>query len=147
MVGRTRYAELTGLAVFGSFDGMMTALGVILGASGASTRLLLEVALCVSVTGALSMGAGAVLEDNSYGLREGLIMGLATLIGTFLPAVPILLLAKPVSFMITAVLALGLAGAIGAVRGGHHRDYLASYGMLFGVAVPVIAIAVAFGSG
>lgn len=132
--------------IMGSFDGLMTAIGVTLGAAHAPTHLIAAVAVCVALTGAMSMGAGVLLEDSRNGWREAAAMGSATLVGTFIPIIPVLLFRPAVAFPLTAVLAVGLASVIAAARGGMRRDYLAAYGLLIVVAVPTVGVALAFGA-
>lgn len=135
-----------GLACFGLYDGCLTALGVVLASAHAARHTILVVAVCVSMTGAMSMGAGTLLEDDDHGAHEATAMGLATLIGTFIPIIPVLLFRPAIAFPLTAVLAVGLASVIAAARGGMRRDYLAAYGLLVVVAVPTVGVALAFGA-
>lgn len=133
-------------AIFGGADGTMTALGVALSLGHAARHTIAVTAVCVALTGALSMAGGVLIEDDRNGLPEAAAMGAATAVGTFLPVLPLLLWRQPWAYLATAVLAVGVAAVIAAARGGRRRDFAVSFGVLAAVAVPTVLVAVAFGA-
>lgn len=139
--------SVVGEAIFGASDGLLTSLGVVLALQHAPHHLILVTAMCVSLTGALSMGVGTLLEDDRHGPKEALAMGGATAFGTFIPIVPILVFPLGFALLTTAILSLLMVGVIAKVRGGTRKDFLISYGLLGAVAIPTIALALAFGAG
>ena len=132
--------------MFGLEDGLMTSIGVILGAAHVRRSTIAGIAACVAVTNAMSMGAGTLFEDTENGAKEAAAMGAAALVGTFLPAVPVVLLPFRVAVWVTALIALGVAGVIGRVRGGSRNDYLVTLVTMVVVAVPTILVALAIGT-
>ena len=77
--------------IFGSFDGMTSTLGVIAGllATGASANKILAAAIGIAVAATIGMGAGQYLSDGQRNVRLAVVMGLATLVGSVLPAHPV----------------------------------------------------------
>ena len=132
--------------MFGLEDGLMTSIGVILGAAHVHRSTIAGIAACVAVTNAMSMGAGTLFEDSENGMREATAMGAAAMVGTLLPALPVVLLPFRVAVWVTALVALGVAGVIGRVRGGSRADYLVTLATLAVVAAPTITVALALGT-
>ncbi len=108
-------------AVFGSFDGLTSALGVIAGLIVAGTHTgprILAGALGLAVAATVGMGAGEYLSDESRNLRLALIMAAATLVGSILPALPFAL-----GYGTSQLIASGTLTIIAALTIGHHRGY------------------------
>lgn len=78
-------------AVFGSFDGATGAVGVVTGAlvAHASPHTLLLIAGGSAVANAVSMAAGDRTSGKSWALS--IVMGVATLVGALVPALPVAL--------------------------------------------------------
>jgi hypothetical protein len=77
-------ADLTE-AVFGTFDGLTSALGVIAGLVVAGThdgRRILAAALGLAVAATIGMGAGEYLSDTGRSKRLAAVMALASLTGS-----------------------------------------------------------------
>lgn len=127
-------------AIFGSFDGMTSTLGVVSGllATRATRPHIVAGTIGIAVAATIGMGAGQYLSDPQHNLRKAAVMAAATLIGSLLPAVP---------FFFGTSLACVLASiAITLVAGaviGHYRGYLVTYSILFVVSALTIAISLA----
>src|SRR5271157_5270773 len=77
-------------AIFGSFDGMTSTLGVVSGllAANATAPKILAGAIGIAVAATVGMGAGQYLSDGTRNVRKAGVMALATLTGSVLPALP-----------------------------------------------------------
>jgi VIT1/CCC1 family predicted Fe2+/Mn2+ transporter len=118
-------------AIFGSFDGLVSALGVIAAAYlVGNAHLLVTAAAGLAIAAAVSMAGGAFLSEPTYQKGEAKragVMALATFVGAFLPAVPFLFFAKPVALIGTLVLVIAASTAIAQARvptHGYRRAYL-----------------------
>jgi VIT1/CCC1 family predicted Fe2+/Mn2+ transporter len=127
--------ELGG-AIFGTFDGMTSLLGVIAGALVAgSEHLLVVTAGGLAVAATVSMAGGQFLSDTGQAgaRRRAAIMGLATFIGSFVPVVPYLFLGRTpatvCSLVVITLLALGIAQARVAKQ-GVAKAYLQTFAIL-----------------
>ena len=125
--------------IFGSFDGMTSTLGVIAGllATGASASKILAAAIGIAVAATIGMGAGQYLSDGQRNLRLAVVMGLATLVGSALPAIPFIFGASNACILASIAITLVAAGVI-----GHYRGYLITYSILAVVSVVTVALAV-----
>src|SRR5215469_7926541 len=79
-------------AIFGSFDGMTSTLGVVAGllATNSSAPHIVAGAIGIAVAATIGMGAGQYLSDGDRNVRKAIVMAVATLIGSVLPAIPFL---------------------------------------------------------
>src|SRR5271166_4449225 len=77
-------------AIFGSFDGMTSTLGVVAGllATHAPAPKILAAAIGIAVAATVGMGAGQYLSDGNRNMHKAIVMAVATLIGSVLPAIP-----------------------------------------------------------
>ena len=125
--------------IFGSFDGMTSTLGVIAGllATGASASKILAAAIGIAVAATIGMGAGRYLSDGQRNLRLAVVMGLATLVGSVLPAIPFIFGASNACILASIAITLVAAGVI-----GHYRGYLVTYSILAVVSVVTVALSV-----
>jgi VIT1/CCC1 family predicted Fe2+/Mn2+ transporter len=73
--------------IFGLADGSLSITGVVFYAAG-HAGLVFPVALSGGVSAAVSMAGGEWLSESGSGPRAAVAMGLATLAGSLLPAVP-----------------------------------------------------------
>jgi len=137
--GMSRYHDEEGTrqAIFGSFDGLTSALGVIAAAYlTGNTHVLVATACGLAIASAVSMGGGEFLSETSQRsgeLNRAGIMAAATFIGSFLPAIPFLFFARPFALMIACVLVLAAATVIAQFRvptQGVVRAYLQTFGIL-----------------
>ena len=124
-------------AIFGSFDGMVSALGVIAAAFLASSAHVLVIAAAgLAVAAAVSMAGGAFLSEPTYQkgeVRRAGVMALATFAGAFLPAVPFLFLPKPAALYGTLLLVVAASVAIAQARVSTHgaaRAYVQTFAIL-----------------
>ena len=87
-------AALLGPAIFGAFDGANTIIGVV---RAVPPGAVMHTALLGAVSAGVSMAAGAFLsqrgKDGSPGVVAALVLGVATAVGTILPALPYTMLA------------------------------------------------------
>jgi VIT family len=69
-------------AIFGSFDGMTSTLGVVAGllATKSSAPHIVAGAIGIAVAATIGMGAGQYLSDGQRNLRKAVVMAVATLI-------------------------------------------------------------------
>ncbi len=127
-------------AIFGSFDGMTSTLGVVAGllATDATAPKILAAAIGIAVAATVGMGAGQYLSDGARNMRRAIVMAVATLIGSVLPAIPFFFgdshACVAASIAITAL----AAGII-----GHYRGYLVTYSILIIVSVVTIGLSIA----
>jgi hypothetical protein len=127
-------------AIFGGFDGLTSALGVITGLIVAGTDTgprILAASLGLAVAATVGMGAGEYLSDESRSTRRALVMGGATLAGCMLPALPFALGYGTVQ--LTASGALTVAAALTI---GHYRGYRLTLAILAVVAAVTVALTI-----
>jgi VIT1/CCC1 family predicted Fe2+/Mn2+ transporter len=126
-------------AIFGSFDGMTSTLGVVAGllATHAGASHILAGAIGIAVAATVGMGAGQYLSDDQRSLRKAAVMALATLIGSVLPALPFIFGDTRACVIASIAITAVAAGVI-----GHYRGYLVTYSILVVVSVITIALSV-----
>jgi VIT1/CCC1 family predicted Fe2+/Mn2+ transporter len=125
-------------AVFGSFDGLTSALGVIAGLIVAGTHTgprILAGALGLAVAATVGMGAGEYLSDESRNLRLALVMAAATLVGSILPALPFAF-----GYGTGQLIASGTLTIVAALTIGHFRGYRLTLTILIVVAAVTVAL-------
>ena len=127
-------------AIFGSFDGMTSTLGVIAGllATRSNASHIIAGAIGISVAATIGMGAGQYLSDEQRNLRKAFIMALATFIGSILPALPFFFGRGATSTVASIVITLLAGGVI-----GHYRGYVVTYGILIVVSALTVGLSVA----
>ena len=127
-------------AIFGSFDGMTSTLGVVAGllAANASAPKILAGAIGIAVAATIGMGAGQYLSDGERNLRRAGVMALATLIGSVLPAIPFIF-GDSRGCVIASIAITFVSAAII----GHYRGYLVTYSILVVVSALTIGLSVA----
>jgi hypothetical protein len=77
-------------AIFGSFDGMTSTLGVVAGllATHASASKIVAASIGIAVATTVGMGAAQYLSDGQRNLRNAVVMALATLSARSSPPPP-----------------------------------------------------------
>jgi VIT1/CCC1 family predicted Fe2+/Mn2+ transporter len=135
-------------AVFGSFDGMTVIIGILFSVTG-SSALIFTAALGVGVAEGIGMAAGEWLSDSDNGFGAASIMGLATIAGALLPAIPFLItsgaLALGISFGIIALVGLGIVILRHKER-GWLKAVWETYGVLAFVTIFVVITQYLFGA-
>lgn len=126
--------------IFGLADGSMSIIGVVFYASGHGT-LVFPIALSGGVSASVSMAGGEWLSESSSGPRAALAMGLATLAGSILPALPYAFLRGAAAPAVSVVLLAGVAAVVAALRGHRARPYLETAAVLATVLVASAACA------
>jgi VIT1/CCC1 family predicted Fe2+/Mn2+ transporter len=131
-------AGLARPVIFGLCDGAMSILGVVFYAAG-HTGLVVPLAASGGLTSAVSMAAGEWLSESGNGPAAASAMGLATLAGSVIPAVPYAFLhgvAAPVVSMAACVVT---AYVVGRMRGHRKHPVLETLAVL----AAVLAVSVA----
>ena len=140
-VSRTRFsaADLKE-AIFGSFDGMTSTLGVVAGllATHATAPKIVAATIGIAVAATVGMGAGQYLSDGERNLRRALVMAVATLVGSVIPAVPFFFGDSRACIAVSMGVTVLAAGVI-----GHYRGYLVTYSILIVVSVVTVGLSVA----
>lgn len=131
-------------AVFGVSDGLTSALGVVIPLALAG-RPMLTVIFGLAICAAIGMAGGEYLSDERGDLRAAVAMGIASFVGTVLPALPFL-------FALPYCIAAAASGAIcvGTLVGisetkaremARLRAYLQTFGVLAVASVCTVAFA------
>jgi hypothetical protein len=127
-------------AIFGSFDGLTSALGVIAGLLAAGVHnggRILAGALGLAVAATIGMGACEYLSDISHNPRRALVMAAATLAGSIVPAIPFV-----TGYGRPQVIACGVLTICGALVIGRYRGYRITLGILAIVASLTVGLSV-----
>lgn len=127
-------------AIFGSFDGMTSTLGVVAGllATRATAPHIVAGAIGIAVAATIGMGAGQYLSDDQRNVRKAVVMAGATLIGSVLPALPFVFGTS----LACVLFSVGITLAASAVI-GHYRGYLVTYAILLLVSVLTVGLSIA----
>src|SRR5208283_1327052 len=127
-------------AIFGSFDGMTSTLGVVAGllATHATAPKILAAAIGIAVAATVGMGAGQYLSDASHNVRKAVVMAVATLVGSVLPALPFIFGDSRASVLASIAITIVAAGVI-----GYYRGYVVTYTILIVVAAITVGLSVA----
>jgi len=124
----------------GSFDGMTSTLGVVAGllATHATPSRILAAAIGIAVAATTGMGAGQYLSDGKRNLRKAMVMAVATLIGSVLPALPFIFGASLACVLSSVAITIVAAGLI-----GYYRGYVVTYLILLVVATLTVGLSIA----
>jgi VIT family len=127
-------------AIFGSFDGITSTLGVVaaLLATKSSAPHIVAGAIGIAVAATIGMGAGQYLSDGDRNLRKATVMAVATLVGSVLPALPFFFGASLACVLVSVGITLAAAAVI-----GHYRGYLVTYAILIVVSGLTVGLSVA----
>lgn len=127
-------------AIFGSFDGLTSALGLIIASAiTAGQGAVLVAAIALAVGSGVGMGAGEWLSDESASLPKAFAMALATIIGVLLPALPWIFVHGDLAFVLCGLITIGMGAAIAELRPGSR---LWSYEVTFGVLIIASGLAI-----
>jgi hypothetical protein len=140
-------------AIFGSFDGTATLLGVVLYLLLTHPALIFPTAVSGALSSAVSMGGGEWLSDDTdNGFAASAVMALATFAGAILPAVPFAFSTGPGAIGAFGMICLGIGAVVALLRAkpqpGKPRRRSAplalaeTYGILAAVAVVVLVCSV-----
>ena len=126
-------------AIFGSFDGMTSTLGVVAGliATKSSAPHIVAGAIGIAVAATIGMGAGQYLSDGQRNMRKAVVMALATLVGSVLPAVPFIFGTSLACVLASVAITLVAAGVI-----GHYRGYVVTYAILIVVSLVTVGLSI-----
>lgn len=142
MTIETRRDEI-GRATFGSFDGVVSLVGVLAGllVAHAAPTTVLTTAGGLAVAAAVGMGFGDYLGGSTG--RLAAVMAVATFTGSLLPALPVALIGGPAGYALAALLIVALGVAIAEVR-AQERGRVRAY--LLTAAVLIVASALSAGA-
>lgn len=126
--------------LFGSFDGTVSVLGVIIGLAAASSGKIVAAAIGLAAAAAISMGFGEFLGDNKSSILQAITMGIATLFGTLVPILPFIFLSKTPAFYLAGALTLLLGIVIGYFRDKGWKGYIQTILMLIAAVGITIAV-------
>lgn len=137
-----------GRAIFGAADGLTSLTGVLAGllAAHATSAAILAVTGGGAVAAAVGMASGDYLGGATP--RLAAVMGVATLAGSLIPALPVALLPGPLGIALAGLLVLAIAVAIAEVRAadrGRVHAYAVTSSIL--LAASALAAAAAIGLG
>ena len=136
-------SDLARPAVFGSFDGCASLLGVVIYLAMQHPALIFPAALSGAISSALSMGAGEWLSDSANGFRASCVMAAATFTGAILPAIPFAITAGTLAFAECAVICSAIAFTVAAMR--RLRSLPLALAETFGLLTAVAAVVLACG--
>ena len=141
-----RRRDLLSPAVFGASDGATSLVGVLLTLTGHPQQIV-PAALGLAVAGGVGMAAGSWLSrDSGAGLAASGVIGVATAVGTLLPALPYALWSGGTAMAASGGVLVALGTVITAVRARTEpwwRSAAETYGVLLAVCVAVGACALA----
>lgn len=125
---------LIAASIFGLCDGMLSILGVVF-TLRSHPGLVPWSATIGGIGAGLSMAVGQYLsEDNDSSIGADLTLGLATTVGTVLPALPYLALHGAAAILATGAICLALACVVSGLRaGGKPRRGARALALLAGV--------------
>jgi hypothetical protein len=125
-------------------------LGVIVFLLVSRPGLIFETALSGAISAALSMAAGWWLsDDNRDGLAGSSVMGVATLVGALLPALPFAFSTGPAAEAECAVICMCIGITVSMLRARRSLPLalVETFGLLAVIAGVTAACALAWGSG
>ena len=133
--------DLARPAVFGSFDGTASLLGVVIYLLITHPALIFPTAASGAVSSAISMGGGEFLSDSDNGFAASGVMAAATFTGAVLPAVPFAFGTGPLAIAVCAVIVCLIGGIVSAMRPNRGRSLALAetFGLLAVVAGVVVA--------
>lgn len=133
----------TSEAVFGAADGMVSLLGLLAGAmvARAAPSALLTMAGGAAIAAAVSMAGGDWLSGKS--VRQAIAMGLATLLGSLVPVLPVVLVPGLLGVLLAVLLVVLLGVGISEVRSRTGKGRLSGYVSTFTVLIAASGLAVA----
>jgi VIT1/CCC1 family predicted Fe2+/Mn2+ transporter len=138
----------TKAAVLGGADGLVSISGVI--AAGAAQHVSHQRVGLIAVAGALSatvsMAGAELLPEESTDWAAVVAMGVGTLLGAALPAVPLLAVGGTAGWVAVVAVSVALAVVVGEVRA---RMTSSARSRAYGLTLAVLALgaAVGFGAG
>jgi VIT1/CCC1 family predicted Fe2+/Mn2+ transporter len=103
-------------AIFGSFDGVVSVIGVIVGLLAGPASMIVAGAFGLAVASAVGMGAGEFLGDPDRRLGRSAVMAGATAVGTVLPILPFVVFSKRPAFLVSLLICLAICAVIGRTR-------------------------------
>lgn len=139
----------TSQAIFGSFDGLTSLIGLLAGALvvHATGGQILAEAGGLAVAAAVGMASGDFLSGST--VRLSLIMGISTLIGSLVAAVPVALIGGVLGYALAVVVSLVMAVLIAETRSrsdGRLRGYASTFIILVLASALSVGVSVLLGA-
>lgn len=120
------------MTVFGTFDGLTSAVGLVFAAIITSADVV-AVSFALAISAAVSMAAGEWLSDDqpkNKG-RRALVMGVATFVGSLAPAIWFMFGVGSLSIALATLTVICLGVVIAELRPGARKpSYLKTFGVL-----------------
>jgi VIT1/CCC1 family predicted Fe2+/Mn2+ transporter len=118
---------------------MTSTLGVVAGllATSATAPKILAAATGIAVAATIGMGAGQYLSDGERNLRLAIVMAVATLVGSVLPALPFAFGNSTACVLASIAITLAAGGVI-----GHYRGDVVTYSILVVVSAVTVGLSV-----
>jgi|SRR5579875_38532 len=140
----SRYAA----GILGAADGVTSIAGVIAGGAAAHVghAALGVTALGGALAATVSMGGAELLSEDATDWRAVAAMGVGTLLGSALPALPLLFVGGPTAWLAVAAVALAVAFVVGFVKHRSGNRQLTS-ALALTLAVLVVGGLVGYGAG
>jgi len=132
--------------ILGLADGSMSILGVVLYAAG-HKGLVFPLALAGGVSAAFSMAGGEWLSESSSGPGAAAAMGVATLTGCILPALPYAFLQGWAAPAVSVVILAAVAVVVARLRSHRRHPYLETLAVLAAVLAASVACALLIPAG
>ena len=117
-------------AILGSGDGLSSVLGLIIALVIVGSPTLDIAAVSAAVGAAVSMGANEWFASSS--VSRGIVMGTATFIGAFSPAIPFFFLSGMPAYVLCGIITIALGVVISRIRAG---GWAISLAKTFGVII------------
>ena len=124
-------------AIFGSFDGASSLLGVVVYLLLSHPSLIFPAALSGAISSAVSMGGGEWLSDSDNGFGASAVMALATFTGALLPAVPFASGTGPLATAMCAVTCVAIGVVVAFLR--PNRGRVLALAETFGILLACLA--------
>lgn len=130
--------RVSGSAVFGASDGLMSIFGVVVFIAARDPRLVFPAALMGAVSAAYSMGAGDGLGRSKTDWAAVPVMAGSSFAGTVLPATPYLWSAGQAALIQSVGVCLLVALAVGRLRTWSRHRYAGTVAVIgFGVLLTI----------
>jgi VIT1/CCC1 family predicted Fe2+/Mn2+ transporter len=136
-------SKLISTAIFGSFDGMTSAMGIMLPLLSSPHELLLG-ALGVGIASTIGMGLGEWQSDSSSGWKPAVAMAVASGAGVLIPVIPFLFLSGSAALLVSIAIVISVTAFIAKERVSEKRSYWKAARESFTI-LAITALAVWFG--
>lgn len=124
------------LGIFGSSDGLVACIGVVLATAPRGEASVVYAALGLLIAEGFGMAASEWLSaDSDTGLAGASVMGLSTALAIFAVALPWLFYSGSLATHLSVAIAVLIAGVIAWARQGGWKSWAQTFGVLGAVAL------------